>query len=402
MKKTKKTTVTLLSFTALPVETIYCEWQISRTDGPVPSPQEVRARIDEERRNAGVDGTGREFEQEVRKIFEECVAMRVPISETIDFVFGLDNVSIALREQMVRHRVGHKFGGTLGADMIPNLPDSSWWTQSFRQKDLGKFATDGDYLTPDWLELHGDEPMLGPETKDDLLKLLNACTTQGDIELAARARDLLGRISFAGDGKSVADFYHMQFAWIQAAYRRLVKAGMPLEDARNILPLGTSHRLTWKMNLSSLMHVLGNRSCWIAQLGMWDPVIMGMVKELTEKVDPFFSRLVDPPCIKNDHFAACPFEKENKEYIHGRDPHLPCPLWTNLQPVGAKQAIEEARKGPDGPTWNYYQGTNTVRCLRPLVTSSIAAEEKHMAERTAKYATLWGRDPKTGERMVLR
>jgi thymidylate synthase (FAD) len=59
------------------------------------------------------------------------------------------------------------------------------------------------------------------------------------------------------------------------AYRRLIDAGVPKEDARMVLPLGTMVNLTFTMNARSLMHLLDMRLKPDAQ---WE------VRDLSEEV----------------------------------------------------------------------------------------------------------------------
>src|SRR4051812_12744835 len=99
MKEPKKTTVRLLSWTANPIGTIYAEWVQSRTQDPVPEPADVEGRMSTKQ--------GLEHWQRVMDVFKQVIDMRMPLGETIDFVFLLENVPVALREQLVRHRIGH-------------------------------------------------------------------------------------------------------------------------------------------------------------------------------------------------------------------------------------------------------------------------------------------------------
>jgi hypothetical protein len=192
---------------------------------------------------------------------------------------------------------------------------------------------------------------------------------------------------------------------MQKAYNRLVDAGVPLEDARNLLPLGIQHRMTWSTNLSALMHILSKRGCWIAQMGMWEPVILGIVKELSEKVDPFFHELVTPPCISNDKFSECKFHKENDEYIKGTDPHYPCPLWL----YNHWQRAQSVSLNADNPTWVPKPMSGLIQDkdggwwepIRPHVCQNVSDEQIEFSVRKAKYEELWGRDPRTGERKRL-
>lgn len=385
MKETKKTTVRLLSWTTNPLETIYAEWVQSRTTGEVPDPHRLhderlglytkRDKTDEERKH---------LNHEVLEVFEKVIAMKMPLGETIDFVFLLEHVPVALREQLVRHRIGHKFGDKLGADIIPDLAgNSSFWSQTTRIIDMSTFATDGEYLSPQWLEENGHLPI-----RD---KKLIECPTCGSSSLTIYANNTAcvcenGHYNktehFKDDEKtSVADFYHDQMKWIQTAYRRLLKAGMPMEDARNILPVAMQHRMTWKCNLSSIMHVLSRRSCWLTQLGMWEPVIEGIIEELATRIHPTFRRLIDPPCCDtSSNFVKCAFSKENEEVIDNGN-YPPCSLWVN------KEAAYIPR---------YSSLENDME--QNLVSEAQMPRYRKMQIR---YAKLWRRDPKTGVRVEL-
>lgn len=401
--KTKKTKVTLLSWTANPIETIYAEWTQSRTTDPCPIPEELADEINLERMDiwTSLPESVRPdpnhtppgpVEKKVLEVFEKVVAMKMPLGETLDFVFLIENAPIALREQMVRHRIGHKFGERLGADIIPDLAgNSSFWSQTTRIIDMGKFATEGDYYTPVWLE---ENPLkIMPEQKKprDCPKCKGSCIMECQPVTALDIVWFCQNCSHQYNDKlkTVAEFYHEQMRWIQAAYRRLVQAGMPLEDARGILPMYLQHRYTWKTNLSSLMHVLSKRGCWLAQLGMWEPVIHDITNELAEKVHPMFRRLIDPPCINpgTGEYGKCAFGRENEEIIP-KGEYPPCSLWTNQEYVPMKS--ESLRK--DG-----------IACYEHYVEEKAVGEARlpRYNRMMEKYTKLWGRDPRTGERKVL-
>jgi thymidylate synthase ThyX len=368
-----KTTVRLLSWTANPIETIYAEWVQSRTQEPVPNPSELHLKIAHEKMDQKIAGVPPELEAKILDVFEKVVAMKMPLGESISFVFLLEHVPVALREQLVRHRIGHKFGDRLGADIIPDLAGgSSFWSQTTRIVDMGTFATDGEYLTPTWLEENGHADMPGYTKKD------------GQV-----VPDGESRIGFAGNRPgTIQEFYDKQMLWIQAAYRRLVKAGMPLEDARNILPVAMMHRMTWTTNLQALMHVLSRRSCWLAQLGMWEPVVHGIVEELANRIHPTFRRLIDPPCISADgNFQACAFVKENEEIAGnaagiGRGEYPPCSLWVNREFLPKHTLHAGLLPNPEKAV----AGTGRVPRYEKMMT---------------KYEKLWARDPRTGERKVV-
>lgn len=379
-RETKKTSVRLLSCTKHPVETIYVEWLQSRSEGDVPLPEEVASRCDvtrwllkSEKHPMGGDRPtpeDRKFLETVEKTFRDVITMKIPVAETIDFVFLLEHCPIALREQIVRHRIGHRYGGVLGADIIPDLAESTFWSQTTRVLNMGSFASEGEYLVPESVE-GNKSPMPGQEMRES--------------------------------PKTLEDFYHEQFNWAQSAYNKLLRAGVPAEDARNILPLGMQHRLTWKMNLSALLHVVSKRGCWIAQLGMWEPVIRGIIEELATKVHPMFRRLIDPPCFdKEGKFSGCVFKLENDNRVIGSDPYAPCPLYLHHHEEQAERegrAAENVNKekfsgwrrstvSVDGATYNWHPYQNGFLSERKLIDLTV---------RGKKYAKLWGRDVWTGE-----
>src|SRR5258706_16383115 len=118
--------VTLINPPRDVLETIYILWERSKTDGPTPLDVEVVKRdIPREK---------------VEELFWQVLRQHIPIAEHIHFTFMLDGISISLREQMVRHRIGTSVGPNFGVDIIPDLASSSWWSQSMRIQDMGTFA----------------------------------------------------------------------------------------------------------------------------------------------------------------------------------------------------------------------------------------------------------------------
>ena len=98
------TNVTLLTWTHLPLETVYSVWQASKTEGRLVTPSEVADMVPPE---------------EVEGLFRAVIAQRIPIGEHIQFVFMIDGVSVSWREQAVRHRIGVKPSPErIGVDMV--------------------------------------------------------------------------------------------------------------------------------------------------------------------------------------------------------------------------------------------------------------------------------------------
>lgn len=305
--------VKLISWTGFPIETIYLLWQASRTNDPMPEPYQIyKKRTKDEA-----------FNLEVRGVFEKVVESAIPVAENINFIFLLENVSVSFREQMVRHRIGVKVGERLGVDIIPDLQDSTWWSQSMRVLDMGEFFDKENYRIPEGIE-----------------------------------------------GYSL-DLYKRQMFQIQETYKMLVKAGVPVEDAREVLPLATTHRISWSLNLSALIHILKKRGCWILQLGLWEPIIRGMVEELSNRVDPYFRTLIQPPCVKGNEYKGCVVKLDNEKRIRREDPLPPCSLYLHHE-----------------------GGAKTVHDVEAAVGSD---REEHYLKLQSGYAKLWNRNPITGE-----
>lgn len=269
-----KTKVTLVEWPRFPLETVFYLWEAARSNDPInETPEEMY-------RRGVVDP---EFAKKVRTTFEKVVDSSIPIAENLNFVFLLEGVSISFREQMVRHRIGVKVGERLGVDMFPDIHDSTWWAQSMRVLDMGKFYYDDLYRMPD------------------------------SIDENEEARKIYCEAMYNS----------------QEAYKRILELGIPIEDSREVIPLGAQHRVSWGLNLSSLMHICKKRSCWIPQVGTWAPVIEGMINELSEKVDPYFRTVVTPPCLKGNEFTGCVYKLDNERRVDREDPLLPCPLYIN-------------------------------------------------------------------------
>lgn len=319
--------VTLLSHTELPLETVYSVWEASKGEAPLRTPEQIRREVPPE---------------EVETLFRAVIAQRIPVGEHVDFVFMLENISVSLREQIVRHRIGTKASPErVGADIVlmdsfPNLADSTFWSQSMRIQDMGKFADRAQYRLPKTVK------EAGPDAVRDFQETMQA---------------------------------------IQDAYNRLVAAGVPMEDARELMPLGAQHRMSWKLNISALQHIVGKRGCWILQLGIWGPIIQGMVNELVEKVHPVFAELVTPPCLDGDTFTGCKFHEEVRRRYTQDDRLPPCPL--HLYHHHSRETAELLNE-------------------RPEAASSVHLPmAKEMVDRAEDYREFWRRNPYTGIRLPV-
>jgi len=325
--------VTLMSWTSDPMEVVYAIWEASKTDKPLRTPQQIKAEV---------------HPDEVRKLFLAVIRQGIPIGEHVNFVFMFENISVSWREHAVRHRIGvspspERSGADTVIDIIPDRATSSFWSQSARILDMGTFARDNAYRVPQSILEH-----------PKMAELLSKWT------------------------------HHMEVT--EALYNEMVAEGIPMEDARELIPIAMQHRMSWSLNIQSLRHIVGERGCWILQLGIWGPIIEGMIAELVEKVDPVFSSLVTPPCLSGKEgppslydgttatppteWVGCRFMEENRRRYTGEDKLPPCSLhYTH-------EATPEQRTLADNQ-----------------------ATARAMGEHADKRKLFWGRDPWSGRRL---
>ena len=260
-----QTKVTLISHTANPMETLYQIWMENR---------DPNVHVDLETIKSCVDP------KDVSRIFDVLMRSDISVIQNIHFTFKIENMSIALREQLVRHRIGTNFDGRVGVDYVPDLSDDGIWIQSMRVLDMGTFYDRSAYELP-------KEIANNPEAKEYYEACLHTC---------------------------------------QATYKHLTELGIPRETARLVVPLATQHDMFWTVNLGAICHILRKRGCWIPQLGLWKPIIVGMIDELATKIHPVFRTLTQPPCVKNGKFTGCHFPEDVARRLDHSDPLPPCPL----------------------------------------------------------------------------
>lgn len=267
---------TLLSWTQNPIATILNIWDASKGE----------ERLDDiVARNSALPTP------EMMGLFERVIDQQIPVAQFVTFNFVLEDVPVSWREQAVRHRIGVKYGDNYAVDIVPEA-DISFWSQSMRIQSMERFADEGRYHMPK--------------------------------SIAESDADVMG---FSVTAESAADIYIEAMEAIEGAYIALVGLGIPMEDARNLIPLGATHRIAMSVNLQSLKHIIGERGCWILQGSLWGPIIESMVAELSQKVHPVFRRLVAPPCVSSNVFTGCKFVEENIRRVDGRDALPTCPLY---------------------------------------------------------------------------
>jgi len=316
----RRPTIELVSWTQNPIPTAYYLWQRSKMSNFDMSMEQVVERYEAKFHNW--EGS---FRKEVDELFMKILRQEIPISENIEFVFMLNDDSIAHREQMVRHRIGHNHGDNFGVDIVPEASRSSYWSQSMRILDMSAFADEQRFLVP-------DSVLANESVHKEYLFVMNL----------------------------IQDYYAK---WTS-------DNKIPFEDARNIMPLAATMDISWKMSLQALLHVLGKRSCWILQLGLWEPIITGILEELCSKIHPMFREIILPPCFTDGEFTGCVYKHENERRVDGRDKLCVCPLYMKEQ----------------DPT---------------LVNCTLLSDD-HLTDtvqRAEKYQKLWGRDAWTGEEL---
>lgn len=221
INKTKEPIVRLVSFTELPIETIYYIWTLAKTKQQVLNVKEIRDKANNDL----------EYKKEIESLFLEVIEMLLPCSRFVNFVFSLENITISLREQLVRHKVGMEF-----------------WIQGARVTDMSDFYDQSEFRIPERIRNN-------PTAKDLYLNTMEK---------------------------------------IQDSYKYLVNNGFLFEEARELLPSGTLHRLSFTCNIESLHNLVSKRTGWLLQGDIWFPIIKGIIEELVKNVSPVFRSFAHP------------------------------------------------------------------------------------------------------------
>ena len=279
--------VTLVSWTKDPIETIFRVWQIAKSEE---SWSQIEPKI------VGYKVGDPKYRDLVEKIFTDVVAMAIPVSEFIDFVFSFENVTIAWREQLVRHRT------------------NAYWIQSGRISDNSKFYTEGRFHNPFPNE--------------------DGKTSKPIIVYDDRGRETIINYS------DKHGLFNIIMLLEQEAFKALKEMGAKDEDAREILGNGIHHRLSMKISLRHLIDMCKHRTCWIAQ-GHWGAIVTQMIDELVTKVHPIFRMLGKPPCSGS---GKCAYNAICQDRYDGKDPLPVCPLWLERQHEYCKLTRDQLRE----------------------------------------------------------
>lgn len=288
-----------------------------------------------EQHQANRDAIGLTTES-VEEVFKKVVAMSIPVSECISITWGFTGLPISWREQAVRKR---NFG---------------FWLTSMREFPMDDFVSTGRFRVAErW---------------------------QGDVdEYLPKALEGLENAEDHGAGAVLAD----TFAHLEKAYNKLIELGMTQEEARGIIPLDAKHNGTMFGTLRTLLETVKSRSCWIAQVDLWAPVLQGMVRDL-KKIHPLLGGIVSPPCFDrySNEYKGCSYKLINENRCGDKDPFLPCPIYTarEVAPhVSADVAIKDI--------WEEIVASD------PMREPYLAAAKRHLPI----WGQVWGRDPYTGQ-----
>jgi hypothetical protein len=97
--------------------------------------------------------------------------------------------------------------------------------------------------------------------------------------------------------KQASKIYRNVMRQIDGAYTKLVKMGVPAEEARGVLPLHLRTGFGWTLTLRDLAAVFNARTCHLLQQDYWAHVGERMRLDLCA-IDPELNILFQPPCMK--------------------------------------------------------------------------------------------------------
>jgi thymidylate synthase ThyX len=385
--------VSLISYSTHPLGTLFYVWEQSRSNNRVPLPKMLefimtdsteaypgKSKVAQALRDLGETETnadGYMIATKVRKrildMVNQILDEDIPCTENLDFVFAIENMSISLREQMVRHRIGVTIGERLGIDIVPDQAKSSWWSQTMRMLPMDNFFSEGRFILPEGLE--------GKVCKDAKAETYDTGIGEHEGMVDCDALEL----------------YIELMRQIEFVYQKLIQAGVAMEDARQIIPIGATHSITWKVNLKSLMHILGKRACWVAQANLWEELISGMINQMCEVVHPIFRKIIQPPCFKKGRYNSCPYFQINKERVQGRDRMPPCPLYvyheTQIAVCASKGSVMDTSMEA---TWTPPHDDRDPRYVTNW-DSTKDDERRQLDENLERFKRLWKLDVFTGE-----
>jgi len=134
--------------------------------------------------------------------------------------------------------------------------------------------------------------------------------------------------------------YKLSMRNIQDCYRGLLDLKVPLEIARDVIPLGSPTNIAVAGNLRAWAGLIRSRACLMAQQGVWAPVLREMHRLMVE-VEPRFDDLFNTPC----HYTGeCPYRHEQQDRIAKGGPGF------RTQPSLGVCPVYLTKFGPDSPS----------------------------------------------------
>lgn len=241
----------------------------------------------------------------LQDLIRQLVSTGVAVAEMVVFTFLLEDIPISLREQLVRHKVGTRTGDTEFALYgIPDLIGSSFWVQSMRAVKVSS---------------EEERPYHTPST----------------IEENTHARQL----------------YEETMGAMYQTYTELLELGIPPEDARMVIPGGTTHHMVWSVNCRALRSIFQSRSCWIAQAGLWGKILADMMEEIHSISPTIAEALGYPPCISNGKYRSCPMSSFMEDRLTDKEHMLPCPLYLRNEVPPDRETVGAWRRGGKYHGW---------------------------------------------------
>jgi len=99
------------------------------------------------------------------------------------------------------------------------------------------------------------------------------------------------------------------------AYRKLCALGIPMEDARYLLPHGLDTRIVMTMNMRELWNTCSVRLCTLSQ---WEILsLFEEVRKAVGTVSPFLASLLQAQCL---HLGKCPEDTPCEVLISAKKP----------------------------------------------------------------------------------
>lgn len=192
---------------------------------------------------------------------EKFMSTDIPTQEYVNMIWSIEGMPRAFWDQLDRCRL------------------AAFWEQSARVIDLSTFADDKRYWTSEIIAANPVKEQIYDKAMQD----------------------------------------------IQEAYQSLVDYGVPVEEARGVIPLHILTRGTMCINLRALKGLIKNRICFIMQGSYWFSVIDGMLQELKKQLPEGTLRsIVNLPCHGCER---CPIEGNVLHRISGDDPNPVCPVY---------------------------------------------------------------------------